>query len=297
MQKAVIYARVSSKEQEREGFSIPAQIKLLKEYALKNSLKIESEFVEAETAKKSGRKQFNEMIKFLKKNKSIKIILVEKTDRLYRNLKDYVLLDELEGLEVHFVKEGTTLSENSKSQDKFMHGIRVLMAKNYIDNLSEEIKKGLNEKAQQGFCPTKAPFGYKNLILKDGRRIIVKDELSAPFIKQAFELYASGCYSFNGVAKVLANFGFNPNKKPCTHKVVERILHNSFYVGFFKYKGIIYENGQHEPIITPELYFTAQKRLNTVSKSKPQINDFSYVGLIKCASCGCSVTAELKKEK
>ena len=298
MQKTVvIYSRVSSKEQEREGFSIPAQIKLLKEYATKNSLKISSEFVEAETAKKSGRTQFNEMIKFLKKNKSINTILVEKTDRLYRNLKDYVLLDEIEGLEIHFVKEGTILSEKSRSQDKFMHGIRVLMAKNYIDNLSEEIKKGLNEKAEQGFCPTKAPFGYKNLIEKDGRRIIVSDKETIPFIIKAFELYATGCYSFDKVAKVLAQDGFVANGKPCTHKVVERILHNPFYIGMFKYKGNVYRNAQHEAIVSPELYLTVQNRLNEVGKSKPQINEFPYLGLIKCAKCGCAITAEIKKGK
>ena len=54
--QAVIYARVSSKEQEKEGFSIPAQLKLLKEYAFKNGFKIEREFVDIETAKTTGRK-------------------------------------------------------------------------------------------------------------------------------------------------------------------------------------------------------------------------------------------------
>ena len=73
--KAVLYARVSSDRQEKEGFSIPAQIKLLKTYASKNNLKIVGEFVEAETAKKAGRKEFNNMISFLKKNKNVKKIL------------------------------------------------------------------------------------------------------------------------------------------------------------------------------------------------------------------------------
>jgi len=142
-EKAVKYGRVSSDRQEKEGFSLQAQDKLLDLYAVEHNIKIVSSFFESETAKKAGRKQFNEMVKFLKKNKNVRTILVEKTDMLYRNLKDYILLDEIEGLKIHFVKEGTILSENSKSQDKFMHGIRVLMAKNYIDNLSEEIKKGL----------------------------------------------------------------------------------------------------------------------------------------------------------
>ena len=74
-------------------------------------------------------------------------MLVEKTDRLYRNLKDWITLDELD-IEVHLVKEGVVLSRESRSSEKFMHGIKVLMAKNYIDNLSEETRKGMTEKAQ-----------------------------------------------------------------------------------------------------------------------------------------------------
>ena len=84
------------------------------------------------------------MVKFLKRS-SVRVLLVEKTDRLYRNLKDYVTVDELD-LEIHFVKENVIVSQDSRSSEKFMHGIKVLMAKNFIDNLSEETKKGMLER-------------------------------------------------------------------------------------------------------------------------------------------------------
>jgi DNA invertase Pin-like site-specific DNA recombinase len=146
--KAVAYARVSSPEQEK-GFSIDAQKKLLAGYVQANGLVVAKEFVDVETAKQSGRTNFGEMIRYLKKNPGIRAILVEKTDRLYRNLKDWVTLDEFD-IEIHFVKEGVVLSRESRSSEKFMHGIKVLMAKNYIDNLSEEARKGMQEKAEQG---------------------------------------------------------------------------------------------------------------------------------------------------
>ena len=121
-----------------------------------------------ETAKKAGRTGFMEMMRFFTKQAKAKtpqhtcrILLVEKTDRLYRNLKDWVTLDELD-LDIHLVKENVILSRDSRSSEKFMHGIKVLMAKNYIDNLSEEVKKGMLEKAEQGQYPSKAPLGYKN---------------------------------------------------------------------------------------------------------------------------------------
>src|ERR1043166_2411762 len=147
--RVVTYARVSSKEQEKEGFSIPAQQKHLQAYAEMNRFHIVQEFVDVETAKQGGRANFELMVKYIKAHSGIRTILVEKTDRLYRNLKDWVTLDELD-IEIHLAKEGVILSRDSKSSEKFVHGIKVLMAKNYIDNLSEEDRKGQKEKAEQG---------------------------------------------------------------------------------------------------------------------------------------------------
>jgi site-specific DNA recombinase len=78
-------------------------------------------------------------------------------------------------LEVHFVKENVILTKDSRSSEKFMHGIKVLVAKNYIDNLSEEVKKGLRTKAAQNLWPSFAPLGYSNTAGGDGERIIVPD--------------------------------------------------------------------------------------------------------------------------
>ena len=187
---AVKYGRVSSKEQEKEGFSIPAQWKLLDQYAKAEGFRVVREFVDVETAKKPGRAGFDEMVKFLKRSASVRVLLVEKTDRLYRNLKDYVTMDELD-LESHFVKESVVLSKESRSSEKFMHGIKVLMAKNYIDNLSEETRKGMLEKAEQSIYPSFAPLGYRNVMGPDGKRIIEPDPDIAPIITQIFQWYAT----------------------------------------------------------------------------------------------------------
>src|SRR5690349_22545230 len=189
--QAVIYARVSSKEQEKEGFSIPAQLKLLKEYAAAQGFAIVQEYLDVETAKLTGRAAFGEMVAYLKAHPSVRVMLVEKTDRLYRNLKDWVTVDELD-MEMHFPKEGVVLSRESRSSEKLMHGIKVLMAKNYIDNLSEEARKGMQEKAEQGIWPTVAPLGYRNVAGADGKKIIEPDPESAPIISRLFEWYATG---------------------------------------------------------------------------------------------------------
>ena len=168
--RAVIYARVSSKEQEKEGFSIPAQLKLLKEYAAANGFSVAQEYIGVETAKQTGRAAFGEMVGYLKAQPSVRVMPVEKADRLYRNLKDWVTIDELD-VEMHFPKEGVVLSRESRSSEKFMHGIKVLMAKNYIDNLSEEARKGMQEKAEQGIWPTRTPLGYLNVDGPKGKKV------------------------------------------------------------------------------------------------------------------------------
>ena len=154
MQKAVIYARVSSKEQEREGFSIPAQLKLLRDYAARNELQVGHEFVDVETAKMTGSKRFEEMVQFFQQDPDARCLIVEKTDRLYRNFRDYLTLEDLE-VEIHLAKEGQVISKNANSQAKLVHGIQVVMARNYIDNLREEVRKGMREKAEQGIYPSR----------------------------------------------------------------------------------------------------------------------------------------------
>jgi DNA invertase Pin-like site-specific DNA recombinase len=161
MISAFLYARVSSREQEQEGFSIPAQLKLLRDYAVRNGLIIQEEFIDVETAKVAGRKQFDRMVQSLSRNKHCRTVLVEKTDRLYRNFRDAVTLEDLD-VEVHLVKEGQIISKDARSQAKLIHGMQLVLARNYVENLREEVKKGMREKAEQGIYPGRAPYGYRN---------------------------------------------------------------------------------------------------------------------------------------
>lgn len=295
MVNCVIYARVSSKEQEREGFSIPAQLELLERYARNNDFVISEKFIDVETAKKSGRTNFVKMLAFLKKHKDVKTILVEKTDRLYRNLPDYVTIDGL-NLDLHFVKEGVILNDNSHSSEKFMHLIKVGMAKQYIDNLSEEVRKGIKEKCKEGLYPAKAPIGYKNTTSENGKKIIVVDKKTAPYIKKCYELYLKGLYSFKTLAQKLAEDGFLINGKPCKKCNVEVILSNPIYYGDFIHNGIKYA-GKHEPIITHELWVAVQEKKHLSGTPRVIIHNFPYTNMIKCSECGCYLTAEIKKGK
>src|SRR5262245_39547097 len=101
--RAVVYARVSSKEQEL-GFSIDAQLRLLRDYAEKQDLEIIEQFIDVESAGTAGRTAFTAMLAHVSNKTDRPIILAEKTDRLLRNAEDDVTLRKL-GVEIRFVKE------------------------------------------------------------------------------------------------------------------------------------------------------------------------------------------------
>jgi site-specific DNA recombinase len=296
MKKALLYARVSSKEQEKEGFSIPAQLKLMEEYAAKNELQIVGEFTDSETAKKAGRTNFLAMIERLKKSPDIKVILVEKTDRLTRNFQDYVLIDELIqklDIEVHMVKEGEVLSQQAKSHTKLIHGIKVVLAKNFIDNLSEETSKGMSEKAAQGNWPSKAPYGYRN---NTQTRLVEVDPEKSQYVKRAFELYATGEYSLKRLINKLHEEGFifRPSTPKPSLSNIHHILTNIFYTGRFVFKGIE-RVGHHPPLVTATTFKTVQTILKQGNKPNYAKHHAAYSNLITCGYCGCSITADIKQ--
>jgi site-specific DNA recombinase len=266
--RAVLYVRVSSKGQEKEGFSIPAQLKLLRQYGQTKGFQILREFRDVETAKQSGRDGFGKMVDFLNQNRDCKYLLVEKTDRLYRNFKDYVCLEDID-IEIHLVKEGAVVSSRSKSADKFIHGIKVLMAKNYVDNLSEETRKGMTEKAEQGIWPSVAPLGYKNVLGKSGKRTIKPDSRLAPIIARLFKTYSTGGYSLNEITEKFSRKGlaFRKNKKPLPRSTVHKILTNQMYSGTFQWKGQLYE-GKYTPLISKKVWEKVQRILRGRSRQK-----------------------------
>jgi site-specific DNA recombinase len=297
--QAVLYAWVSSKEQEKEGYSIPSQLKYLRGHAKSVDLNLVREFVDVETAKHSGRLGFSQMLDFFKKNPICRVLLVEKTDRLYRNLKDWVTLDEFD-LEIHFVKENVILSRDSRSSEKFMHGIKVLMAKNYIDNLSEETRKGMLEKAEQGIWPSFAPLGYRNVIDASGRKIIEPDPMLAPIITRTFEWYSTGQYSLAEVTKMSRTEGmvFRKSKDAVPRATVHKILRNRLYTGCFDWDGKTY-SGVHAPLVTTELWERVQAvlRFRHAKRHRKMKHDFAFSRLIYCGHCGCSLVGEIKKNR
>jgi site-specific DNA recombinase len=296
--QVVLYARVSSKDQEKEGFSIPAQLRPLRDYAATKGFAIAQEFTDVETAKASGRTNFNQMLLHLKKHQPVcRTILVEKTDRLYRNIKDYATIDEFD-VEVHFVKENEIISRSSRSNEQFVHGIKVLMARNYSQNLGEETVKGMTEKACAGIYPSCAPVGYRNADGPGGKRIIVPDPDEASVITELFERFAAGCHSVKALVGACNAEGLKLRGRKLYSSIVHQILRKRLYSGDFDWDGRTY-TGSHEPLVTRECWQRVQELLDARAENKTRRvkRDFAYTGLVQCGHCGCMLVGELKKGK
>ena len=304
--KAVIYIRVSSKEQQEEGFSLDAQLKFLNEYAHAHNMEIVNIFMDVESAKSAGRTQFGQLVEFLKAQSVLspgsnpcQTVLVEKTDRFYRNVEDLVTIRDL-GVTVNLAKENVVMSPASKSHEKFSHGLNVLLAERFSNNLSEETQKGMTEKARQGIWPSQAPIGFSNVEGPNGKRIIVQDPVLAPLVRRMFQLYAIGIYSMKDLCKEATMVGLVTRKRgnKLSNSAMYDILNNPIYYGDFYWKGILY-NGTHEPIISKELFDNVQKAMDKRSKCPTgrQKHDFTFQGLLTCGHCGCAVVAEIKKGK
>jgi site-specific DNA recombinase len=297
--KAIICCRVSTKEQEETGYSLPAQEKLLKESAEKKDFIVNKVFLISESA--SGKKQreiFMEMIVYAKRN-DIKILMFEKADRVTRNFKDMVMIDDWldqdEERQVHLVKDGLVLHKNSRSNDKLNWGIRILFAKNYIDNLSEEVKKGQKEKLTQGWRPAKPILGYKSKGDK-GHKTHVIDEKSGPFVKRMFEYEATGNFSLIALTEKMYSEGLRSKAGGKVVKSrVEEMLKDPFYYGAMKWKEAFYPNGKHEPLVSKEIFDKVQDVLTRKNAPHYRSHNWVFKKAIKCGECGGSVSGDIHK--
>ena len=142
MTKYFLYARKSTDEPDRQILSIEAQITELKEFAQKEQLNIVQTFIESQTAKEPGGPIFDDMVSQIEKGKA-EGILAWHPDRLARNSIDggqiIYLIDTGKIISLKF----PTFWFDVTPQGKFMLNIAFGQSKYYVDNLSENVKRGL----------------------------------------------------------------------------------------------------------------------------------------------------------
>ena len=290
--KYILYARKSTEEDDRQVLSIEAQLVELQEYAAKEKLEIVASLCEAKTAKEPGRMKFAEMLAILESGKADGIISWH-PDRLARNSVDG-------GKIIHFVDRGLIRSLKFPTfwfeptpQGLFMLNIAFGQSKYFVDNLRENVKRGLRQKIRNGTWPGWAPVGYIN---NPKTRGIDVDSEKAHRVVKMFELYATGKFTLHSLANWCKENGLVGNLgKSLVIANIQKNLQNIFYLGLMKWKGEIFE-GKHEPLISKKLFDKCQEVMAKRGKvQEVRKHNFAFLGLLKCASCGCSITGERQK--
>ena len=302
--KAVILARVSTTRQEEEGHSLPAQIRRLQEYAQKKGFEIAETFSFSESAGDKIRKKFEEVMKYLKDHKDVRVLLCENVDRATRNFRDAVDLDDMrkkEGLEIHFVQDGFFINKNATGNQMFIWEAKVFIAKQYLNRLSDDVKRSYEQKIQNGVWIGKAPVGYINTIDDKGNKDIIPDPIRSRYIVQMFEMYAAGSSSAQKIKEEMDKLGLKSNTKDpklLAKSLIFNTLKNPFYHGEMKIKGELYPH-KYLPIISKNLFERVQQVMQGYHKKQFRYGckPFVFRALIKCAECGCTITPEIKKGK
>ena len=296
MKQFVALARVSSREQEREGFSLEVQEEALRRYATQAGGEIVKLFRIAETASKGDeRKAFRELVAYAKKNAGLLDgLLFYKVDRAARNLFDYV---ELERLESEYDLPFISVSQPTESTPagRMMRRTLANMASFYTEQQSVDVREGLARRVQEGWFVTRGPYGYRN-IRKDGRGLIAVDPKAAANVKRIFHLYAYENLTLDGLVERINSEGmvFRPSLPNFPRSSVHNILKDRAYIGEVLHKGQWYP-GKHEPLIDRATWDRVQALLGG---HVYQSHALTYASdLIQCAHCGHPITGEQKTKK
>ena len=309
--RAVIYLRVSTKEQaemggQSEGFSIPAQREACLKKAEALGAVVVEEFVDrGESAKSADRPELKRLLRFVA-DSAADFVIVHKVDRLARNRVDDVSIN------LAFREAGVTLVSVTENIDEtpsgtLLHGIMSSIAEFYSRNLANEVIKGSLQKVKSGGTVYRAPVGYRNVTrIINGReaKTVEIDPERAPLIKWAFDAYARGDWTLLTLQAELERRGLTRPAGPSTpaapisHSTLHRILRNSYYVGLVNFRGLTYP-GSHEQLVDEQIFSVVQSILEAQNYAgEKQRKHHHYLkGSVYCGDCGSRLIVSRTKNR
>lgn len=314
MIRAALYIRVSTDDQLE--FSPDAQKRALVEYSKKNDMLVSDEYIfidEGITGTSvTKRKAFQKMIATAKKRpKPFDVILVHKFDRFARSREDSVVYKSLLRKECGIKVVSITEQLEDDKFSVILEAMLEAMGEYYSLNLSDEVMKGMSEKARKGGIQANAPYGYR---LEKGNYIVVDEE--AKIVKLMYEKAANG-EGLTRICREIFNMGIRTkNGARWIPKRVKYIIQNPVYTGKLRWNYTTHKDGRkindaedwiivdgdHTPIIDNELFNKANKQIDLASNvvDKRPINATMkhwLSGLLRCSSCGGTLIYIERKRK
>ena len=294
--KAIIYCRVSTKEQAETGYSLEAQEKACRKLALDNEYETVKVFIErGESAKTQDRTQLKKLIEYSVRNKKdLSALIVWKFDRFARNLSDQTeLLKSFGELGIRVLS--CTENNEDSSIGKLMRNIVGSFAQFENDVKSERTISGMKQAIQEGRWCWRTPFGYKRVV-EQGERSKIIPSKDSKFVLEAFEMLGSALYKQTDIAQHLKKQGC----PKITKSLLNKILRNPLYAGLIKtdfFDDFI--EGTHAPLLSKELFFKVQaildgKRVAIVPQNRNH-PDFPLRNFLRCPHCNTKLTGGWSK--
>ncbi len=297
------YVRVSTDDQEE--YSPDAQRGSTGAHEVREQLTCVEEFADSHSARLAGKRpEFARMLAKLRRG-PVRVVVFDKVDRSTRNLRDYADLDDLVQagrIEVHFAREGLIVRQHGTRGAKLLWGVLVQIAKDFSENLAEEVMKGLRQKQKLGRWPGSAPIGYLN-VEHEGAKIIVPDPERAHLVRDLFERCAAGAAVVELTAHAQAiGLRTRPTKRhpagPVSRAHVASLLRHGIYCGDVTWGGQT-TPGTHEPLVSRATWQAAQRALDGRRTGGRRVRgegrEHEFSGLVTCAHCGCSLVGTTKR--
>ncbi|MFH1971608.1 MAG: recombinase family protein [Patescibacteria group bacterium] len=293
MDKAVIYARKSTEDKNKQILSLQDQLnecqKIVKE---QNLFLISPPFVESKTGWKSEvRAEFDKMLDLIKKGKA-NIIVTWNLDRIGRNGQENGAIRDLVSLGKLKVITPTNVFDKD---NVLLSGFENLINEQYSLKLSQVIKRALRGKVERGVYPNQAPLGYINTPKRlKGARIILPDNKRWYLCRKWWELMLTGTSNVEDTLKEINKIGLRGKSgKPVSRSVAFKFFRNVFYTGNFLFDGELF-NGTHKPMITMSEFNRVQKMINRngIRGAYSTGMELPFMGILKCKECGAGITSE-----
>lgn len=312
MKNGALYIRVSTHMQDE--LSPNAQRRLLLDYAKANDILVSEEYIFEEKGisgkRADKRPQFQQMIALAKSKPSpFDVILVWKFSRFARNQEESIVYKSLlrkQGVEVLSVSEPVADGPFGSLIERIIEW----MDEYYSIRLSGEVMRGMTEKAMRGGYQASPPLGYRIEIPKHPPVIVPEEAAAIRYIFNAYVKYHKGIFE---IARSLNEMGYETRShKPFERRSVEYILQNPMYCGMLRWNRTcnetneikdasewIIRKGEHEAIISEELFHQAQDRYKSEYRPRGARPSSSYKhwlsGVMKCPACGRTMIAKAVK--
>jgi len=302
-QKAVIYCRVSTKRQAKEGNGLDSQETRCREYASYRGHDVVRVFSDDMSGSLLGRPGMLDMLAFLKKNKKDNIVvIIDDISRLARGIEAHLKL-RAEISSAGGTLESPSIEFGEDSDSILVEHLLASVSQHQRQKNGEQAKNRMRARMLNGYWVFNPPIGYKYQRSPNGGSVLVRVEPIASIIGEGLEGYASG--RFSSQAEVKRFLESHPQFPLCRHgfltnEQVKRIMTYPLYAGYIESKAwdVSLRKGHHEGVVSLETFMKVQKRLSgkAYAATRTDVNtSFPMRGFVNCGDCDHPMTANWTK--